>query len=173
MAVLLKTPLIIRNDADLIRVSKSHPGYRFEREADGAIFVSPTSTNDGARSAEALVQLAAYAKRYGGKAFDSSTGFAVGPGQTIRSPDASWVSAERIASLEPHQRTGFWPISPDVAIEVRSRTDDIEELVAKTRAYLERGTRYAVALDPQSREAHEFGQRPDGLILDFDAIFDA
>lgn len=165
--------MAIEHVTDLIRASQMHPGHRFEREADGAVLVSPTSTNDGARSAEALYQLASYAKQYGGKAFDSSTGFAIGPGQTVRSPDASWISAERIDSLEAGQKAGFWPISPDVVIEVRSKTDDLAELLIKTRAYVERGTRYVVALDPQSRAAHEFGQRPNGLILDFDAIFDA
>jgi hypothetical protein len=35
MAVLLKTPLVLVTDDDLLRVSRDNPGYRFEREEDG------------------------------------------------------------------------------------------------------------------------------------------
>ncbi len=173
MAVLLQTPLVIRDDDDLVRVSEQNPGYRFEREADGAVLVSPTSTNDGAKSGEAFFQLATHAKKHGGRAFDSSTGFAIGPAQTVRSPDASWISEKRVQSLPAAQRTGFWPMSPDVAIEVRSQSDKFDDVIAKTREYLARGTAYAVAIDPQTREVREFGKPPEGLVLDFNAIIDA
>ena len=56
------------------------------------MIMSPTHTNGGAKSAEALVQLYTFAKRAGGKAYDSSTGFNVGPGKNTLFPDASWVS---------------------------------------------------------------------------------
>jgi len=156
-----------------MRTSELHPGYRFEREADGAILVSPTATNDGAKSGEAFFQLATYAKKHGGRAFDSSTGFAIGPGQTVRSPDASWMSDERISSLRAEQRAGFWPISPDIVIEVRSKSDNFNETVTKTRSYMDRGTRYAVAIDPETRNVREFGKAPENLSLDFSAIIDA
>ena len=86
MAVVLQTPLVIRDDDDLVRASAENPGYQFEREADGSIRVTPTSTNDGAKSTEALFQVATYAKKHGGKAYDSNTGFAIGPGKTVRFP---------------------------------------------------------------------------------------
>jgi Uma2 family endonuclease len=87
--------------------------------------VSPTSTKGGAKSGEAFVQLYLYAKRVGGKAFDSITGFAIGPELRMYAPDASWVSQPRVdAQKGSLHEDGFWPISPDVAIEVKSRTDD-------------------------------------------------
>ena len=52
MAVLFETPLVIVNDDDLVRVSRDNPGYRFEREEDGTIIVSPTHTKGGAKSLE-------------------------------------------------------------------------------------------------------------------------
>jgi Uma2 family endonuclease len=173
MAVVLQTPLIIRDDDDLVRASAENPGYSFEREADGAIRVTPTSTGDGAKSGEAFFQIATYAKQYGGKAYDSNTGFAIGPGKTVRSPDASWLSPQKIASLDDEEKVGFWPICPDVVIEGRSSSDDFKETVAKTKAYIERGAIYAVAINPQTREIEEFGAPPAGLSLDFDAIIDA
>ena len=121
MAVLLKTPLVIVNDDDLVRVSRDNPGYRFEREEDGTIIVSPTHTKGGAKSLEAAAQLRDYKKQVGGNAYDSNTGFAIGPLQRVYAPDASWVSQPRIDALTLAQASGFWPLSPDVAIEVCPR----------------------------------------------------
>ena len=92
MPVSLKTPLVIANDRDLVRVSHENPGYRFEREVDGALLVSPTNTRGCAKSAETFVA---------------------------------------------------------------------------------RGSRYAVAVDPSTRQVVECGKAPEDLLLDFDAIIDA
>jgi Uma2 family endonuclease len=173
MSICLKTPLVLVNDEDLVRVSRDNPGYRFEREQDGTVIVSPTHTKGGSKSGEALGQLWLYAKRAGGKAFDSSTGFAIGPGKRVKSPDASWVSRTTIDAIPPEKEDGFWPISPDVAVEVKSDTDDFADVVATIEMYRERGTGYAVAINPETREVQERGTPPPGLALDFDAIIDA
>ena len=135
--------------------------------------MSPTHTKGGAKSGEAFGQLRDYRKAVGGKAFDSQTGFAIGPGKRIVSPDASWVRQSRIDALAPGDDDGFWPISPDVAIEVRSATDSFKDTVAKVALFVERGSVYAVAVDPLTREVVEVGVAPTDLQLDFDAIIDA
>jgi Uma2 family endonuclease len=173
MAIALRTPLIIVTDDDLVRASRANPGYRFEREEDGTIIVSPTRTKGGAKSLEAAAQLRDYRKTAGGKAFDSSTGFAIGPEKRVYCPDASWVSQRRIDALTGIEAAGFWPISPDVAIEVRSEPDDFRATCSKIEAFIERGSSYAVALDPQTREIAVLGSAPPGLVLDIDAIIDA
>jgi Uma2 family endonuclease len=83
--MLLRLPSKI-TDADLLRMGADNPGYQFEREEDGSLIVSPTSTKCGAKSGEAFAQLYLYAKRVGGKAYDSSTGFAIGPGSRMYTP---------------------------------------------------------------------------------------
>jgi len=173
MRVSLKTPLMLVDDADLVRTSRENPRYRFEREDDGAILVSPTHTNGGTKSLEAAAQLREYKLRVGGKAFDSSTGFAIGPDRRVYSPDASWVSADRIDALSAEAAAGFWPLSPDVAIEVCSDSDDLSELAAKIERYVERGSEYAIAIDPATRSVVERGRAPEGLVLDVAAIIDA
>jgi Uma2 family endonuclease len=72
--MLLRLPATVSDD-DLMRIGAENPGCRFERETDGSLIVSPTSTKGGAKSGAAFVQLYLYAKRIGGKAYDSSTGF--------------------------------------------------------------------------------------------------
>src|SRR5450755_4046956 len=160
MAVLLKTPLVIVNDDDLVRVSRDNPGYRFEREEDGTIIVSPTHTKGGAKSGEAFGQLRDYKKRVGGNAYDSNTGFVIGPLRRVYAPDASWVSQPRIDALTPAQAGGFWPLSPDVAIEVKSDTDEFRDVVAMIESYIQRGSSYAVAIDPTTREVVKRGVAP-------------
>jgi Uma2 family endonuclease len=173
VAVLLKTPLVIVTDDDLVRVSRDNPGYRFEREEDGTIIVRPTHTKEGAKGVEAAAQLRDYKKSVGGNAYGSNTGFAIGPLQRVYAPDAAWVSQARIDALTKDQASGFWPISPDVTIEVKSDTDQFSDVVAKIERYLEPGSSYAVAIDPTTREVVQRGVAPLGLILDFDAIIDA
>jgi Uma2 family endonuclease len=173
MAVSLKLPLVLVDDADLVRVSAENPGYQFEREEDGTLTVSPTFTNGGARSGEAYFQLRLYANSAGGRAFDSNTGFAIGPHRAIKSPDAAWVSRARIDSLNETELAGFWPLSPDVAIEVASASDDFDDTVSKIEFYLKHGTAYGVAIDPRTRRVVERGEALEGLSLDFDAIVDA
>jgi Uma2 family endonuclease len=173
MVVSLKTPLVLVTDADLERVSHENPGYRFERERDGSVTVSPTSNATAAKEGEAFVQLRDYAARAGGKAFPSSAGYKLDGDKLVKSPDASWVSRPRIDALAPQGAKGFWPIAPDVAIDVRSPPDDFRETVAKLDVYLEFGTVYAVAIDPETRAVVEKGIRPSSLALDFDAIVDA
>jgi hypothetical protein len=40
MSVSLKLPLVLVDDADLVRVSEENPGYQFECEEDGRLTVS-------------------------------------------------------------------------------------------------------------------------------------
>ncbi len=128
MPLNLQPPFV--SDLDLMRISRANPGYRFEREEDGTVIVSPTSTIGGAKSGEA---------------------FAVGPGLRVYCPDASWVSQPRIeAQVGTETEDGFWPISPDVAIEAKSRTDDWRA-TAKGAAIA--GARLPVCGGDQSRDA--------------------
>jgi hypothetical protein len=53
MAIALRTPLILVDDDDLLHVSQEHRAYRFEREADRTIIVSPNYTKGGRKSGEA------------------------------------------------------------------------------------------------------------------------
>ena len=159
------------DDDRLEELGRRNPGWRFERDDDGATVMDPAHTGGGAQSAEALRQLAAWreATGIGGKIYDSSTGFKMSTG-AVRSPDAAWLSAERIAALSESERRGLWRVCPDVAVEILSSSDDITDVAAKCEMYLREGARYAILIDPFRREAAEFGDRPSGLTFDIDRI---
>jgi len=174
VSIVLRHP-IDQSDETQLRLSDDNQGYRVEREEDGTFTMSPTHTAGGAKRGEAYYQLRLYSNAVGGKAFDSNTGFAIGPGKAVRSPDASWVSQPRIDAVAATAGIdgNFWPISPDVAIEIRSDTDPFSHTIAQAERFISRGSAFAVAIDPRTRDHREFGTPPPGLHLDFDAIIDA
>ena len=89
-------------------------------------------------------------------------------------PDASWISQPRIDELTRLGKAEkYWPISPDIIIEVKSDSDEFTDTIAHAKHFRKRGTIYAVAIDPDTREVVELGTAPEGLTLDFDAIIDA
>jgi Uma2 family endonuclease len=170
MTAIIAGPHVVVSDDDLRRLSETNPGFAFERGDDGALLVSPTSTPGGAKSGEALVQLHAYAKRAGGKAYDAATGFKTPRGGVV-CPDASWVSAENVALHSADD--GFWQVMPDVVIEVASKTDAWATLKRKIDKYVADGAGYGIAIDPQTREVYERGTCPAGLSVDVAAIAEA
>jgi len=169
MPAIIDGPAVFSDD-DLLRLSRTNPGWQFERSDDGALLVSPTSTPGGAKSGEAFAQLYLYARQAGGKAYDAQTGFKTPRGGVV-SPDASWISAERVAAHQADD--GYWQMTPDVVIEVASRTDEWPNVKQKIDKYIDDGAAYALAINPGSRETYERGKLPPGLVLDTDAIVDA
>jgi len=156
-------------DDELVRLFKSNPGWKFERDDHGELVVSPTSTSGGARTGAAYQQLCAYAKQAGGQASDTSIGFRTPRGGVV-CPEASWISAERLARHRSDK--SLWPMMPDVAIEIASYTTDWPKLKKKIDRYVEHGAGYALAVDPRSHRTYERGQRPEGLALDLAAMWD-
>lgn len=159
-----------RDDDDaILRLSLGAPGWRFEFEADGTMLVSPTFSDGGPRDVEAAVQLRAFAARAGGKVFGSSAGFRL-PDGSLRSPDAAWISEERLAGLSPEDRTKFWRVCPDVVIEILSSSDSWSDLVHKIESYVLNGAIFAIAIDPFGKCTEMRGVAPAHLQLDPDAI---
>jgi hypothetical protein len=90
---------------------------------------------------------------------------------------AEWARADgrqkRIDELAAHGKDhGCWPISPDIVIELNSPSDDFADTQEKVDIFMERGSSYAVAIDPDTRTVVEQGTRPADLKLDCDAIID-
>jgi hypothetical protein len=87
-------------NAEIERFSAENPGYRFERDLDGALVVSPTGSMSGLRNARLGTALARWNEGLPrpGFCFDSSTGFALPDGSLI-SPDAAWIAHDRWLAL--------------------------------------------------------------------------
>ncbi|TAE50716.1 MAG: Uma2 family endonuclease [Oscillatoriales cyanobacterium] len=121
----------------------ANPDLRLERTTEGELIVNPpTGGESSERNFNITGQLARWCDDNEdlGSGFDSSGGFIL-PNGANRSPDASWVSRERLEALTPKQRKGFVPLCPDFVVELRSASDSLSTLQTKMREYIDNGAR--------------------------------
>jgi len=85
-----------------------------------------------------------------GQVFAAETGYRLTRSpDTVRGADVSFIRAERIP---PEGRPkGYWEIPPDLAVEVLSPTDTVEEIDDKVDDYLTAGTRAVWVVSPKRR----------------------
>ena len=140
---------------------------RLERTTIGHLIVNPpTGSESGKRNAKIATQLGVWgeANEQLGEYFDSSTGFEL-PNGANRSPDASWIQKERWEALTPEQRKGFAPLCPDFVLELRSETDNLNDLREKMQEYMDNGARLGWLIDPHNKrvEIYRIGQAVEVL----------
>lgn len=82
----------------------------------------------------------------------------------VRGPDEAFVSNERIAANPPPKR-GFWPVAPDLALEIISAGDLAEELTEKVGDYLETGVRLIWVVYPRTQQVHVYHPNGDVRIV--------
>lgn len=148
-------------DAELFELCRINRDLRIERTAEGELLVrSPTGGATGNRNFKLTVAFGVWVEQDGtGIGFDSSTGFVL-PNGAERAPDVAWVKASRWEALTPEQREKFVPLCPDFIVEIRSRSDSLEELKTKLDEYIANGTALAWLIDPYARQIHVY--RPGG-----------
>ena len=181
----------LANRENFFEFCQANATWQIERNSRGEIVVKmPTGGESGFRNAELTAQLVVWSRLNGaGRAFDSNTGFDL-PNGAMRSPDASWVSKARLATLTAGQKKKFLPLAPDFAAELCSETDSLALLQEKMEEYMACGVRLALLLDPTTRNVHVYRPNTEpqvletpqtldcspelpGLTLDIAAIFDA
>jgi Uma2 family endonuclease len=120
-----------------------------ERTANGEILImAPTGGETGYRNSKLSFQLELWNRRTKlGVTFDSSTGFRL-PNGANRSPDAAWIPNEWWERLSREERQRFLPLSPLLAIELRSATDTPSTLRTKMQEYIDNGTELGWLIDP-------------------------
>jgi len=100
-----------------------------------------------------------------GEPFGAETGYVLASDpDTVRAPDASFVSRARVDALGGIP-SKYWPGPPDLAIEITSPRDRRGEVESKTRSWLQAGTRAVVVVDPRRRTA--VIHRPDGTSIEY------
>ncbi len=90
-----------------------------------------------------------------GRAVGSSVGYLL-PDGAVLSPNASWVSPERLATVTPEQLRKFPPLCPDFIIEVKSPSDRIPTLQAKMEQWLTNGVRLGFLIDTETETAYVY-----------------
>lgn len=162
MIVLALHPMVELTDETFYRLAQVNRDLRLERNASGELIIMPpTGGETGRRNSNLTGQLWAWnEKRKLGETFDSSTGFKLPNGAT-RSADAAWVKRERWDALSLKERRRFPPICPDFVIELRSATDNLEDLQAKMQEYLANGVLLGWLIDPENQRAKVYRSGED------------
>jgi len=120
----------------------------------------PTGGWTGSGNQEISRQLGNWlAAKESGRVFDSSSGFRLPDGSTL-SPDASYISEERLRRLPKGGLRGFPHVCPDFVIELRSDSDPLEELKDKMNDWIANGAQLGWLIDPYERQVFVF--RPNG-----------
>ncbi|HXJ93595.1 MAG TPA: Uma2 family endonuclease [Terriglobia bacterium] len=70
---------------------------------------------------------------------------------TVRRPDVAFISAEKLAHIDPHKRL---QIAPDLAVEVASPSDRPDDLMHKVQQYLNAGTATVLVIYPEAHLAY-------------------
>lgn len=99
-----------------------------------------------------------------GRVYTAETGFKLASNpDTVRAPDAAFVSRERVESVG--RVPGFWPGPPDLAVEVVSPGDTHAQVVEKALAWLEAGCRMVLVADQERRTVTSYRSLDDIHIL--------
>jgi Uma2 family endonuclease len=138
-------------DEQFFELCSANRDMRFERSANGELIImAPTGWGTGNKNAELGVDLGIWNRQARlGKVFDSSTGFRL-PNGSDRSPDASWISKDRLEALDPDPAK-FLPLAPDFVVELRSESDTLKPLQTKMQEYIENGVRLGWLIDPKNQ----------------------
>lgn len=143
-ARLALNPELRMNDDEYFAFCMANPELSLERTAEGEIvIVPPAGMESDYQSVEVIAQLRQWARRDGrGKAFGSSVEFIL-PTSAALSPDAAWVSNERLAQVSKAQRRKFPPLSPEFVVEVISPSDRLPDAKKKMEEWLRGGVELA------------------------------
>jgi Uma2 family endonuclease len=102
-----------------------------------------------------------------GTTFAAETGFQLASDpDTVRAPDVAFVRRERADAVGSPD--GYWPGSPDLAVEVTSPRGRASAVEAKALDWLDAGTCAVVVVDPRLRTAMVHRARHDIRILGAD-----
>ncbi len=152
-------PTLEVNDQEFEQICQANRDLRLERSLRGELIImAPTGGETGERNSSLNGQLWLWnfqAKL--GVVFDSSTGFKL-PNGAIRSPDVAWLRTERWQALSAEQKRKYIPLCPDFIIELRSATDDLRDIQAKMREYMENGLRLGWLINPEARTVEIYRQ---------------
>lgn len=165
------------SDTDFAYFCGRNRDLRIERYApDDIRIMSPTFFLSSNLNALINYQLTGwYLSHRQGRVGESNAGYQLAPG-VVLSPDASWISEERLVGLTRTQREDeFLPACPDFVLELKSKTDRLPTLKKKLTRWLSYGVRLGWLLDPATKTVYVYraGQAAPEVISGFDASLSA
>jgi Uma2 family endonuclease len=136
-------------------------GFRYELVRGELRKMSPSGSEHGAIVFNASLLLGQHIKSNNlGQGFGAETGFKIASDpDTVRAADIAFVSRERIP--EAGIPKNFWPLAPDLVVEVVSPGDTYNEVVEKVGDWLDAGTRAIWIVNPKRRSVTVYRSMTD------------
>jgi Uma2 family endonuclease len=147
----------LMSDNEFFQFCQMNDTLEFERDSNGNIIVmSPTGSFTGNFNSRILGHLFIWNENNSlGEVFDSSAGFTL-PNGAVRSPNVSWIKAEKWAALSQADKERFAPVCPDFIVEIGSKSDDIKYLQNKMNEYIDNGTQLGWLIDRFDHKAYVY-----------------
>lgn len=126
-------------------------GFRYELVKGELRKMSPAGSEHGAIIVRITIRLGQHVEANNlGVCFGAETGFKIASDpDTVRAPDVAFVSRGRVPESGIPKK--FWPGAPDLAVEVLSPGDSLEEVEEKVEDWLSAGARAVWVVSPKRR----------------------
>lgn len=146
--------------------------FRYELVKGELRKMSPAGHAHGRIAIRLTVPLAQYVEEKGlGEVYAAETGFKLASNpDTVRAPDIGFVRQERVD--EVGDSGSYFPGAPDLAVEVTSPGDTINEVEEKVQEWLEAGTPLVWVISPKLRAVTVYRSRTDIKVLTGDDMLD-
>ena len=156
-SVVLRGPVARFTDAEFYELCQENPQLQLERDASHNLVITPPAHPDASEEgSEVNYQLRHWSRTRGldaGHTYESSAGFKLTSG-AIRAADVAWLS--RAARAVAQQAGGFLAVCPEFVVEIRSPSDRLAPLQAKTEEFLANGTQLGFLLDVGAEMAYVY-----------------
>jgi Uma2 family endonuclease len=156
---------------DLLAVSKDS-SHRYELMKGALQIMSPAGAKHGDIALEIGARIRIHATdQQLGRAFGAETGFLIEQNpDTVRAPDAAFVSQARLP--ETGVPAGYFPGSPDLAVEVVSPGDTAGEVEEKVQMWLAHGASLVWVIHPTTRTVTIYRRDGSAYVLHNDDLLD-
>ncbi len=148
-------------------------GNRYELLNGVLIMMSPAGSEHGWIAERMSRRLGDHVeKQQPGRTYAAETGFriSINP-DTVRAPDAAFVSDARLKRVEP--TSGYLPLAPDLLVEVVSPNDTSSEVEAKAQHWISAGTAIVLVADPANQTIRVYKNESDIHVLRRGDTFDS
>ena len=147
----LETKRLTAEEMDALPTYGPGGDRRYELIRGELKVMSPTKPLHGIVCARIAARLVIFVEEHNlGEVFGAETGFLVESNpDTVFGIDAAYVSRERLAGVESFEK--FFPFAPDLAVEVLSPGNTVQEIDEKIALYFAAGSRLVWVFNSKRR----------------------
>lgn len=153
--IILKGKEVQMSDDEFFAFCQANPELNIERSPQREIMILPRAgTIFGYFKSNIGAQICRWNEQNNtGLVFDSSTGFTL-PDESVKSPDASWLSLNKWKQLTSEQQEKFAPVCPEFVVELKSKNDRINDLQKKMESWLDNGVQLGWLIVPEEETVY-------------------